>query len=305
MRLAWLEDLLAVIDRGTLTQAAQARLLTQPAFSRRFRTIEEHLGVDLIERASRPARLKPSVLAQEERMRELAAGLRQLVRELRRDSAELRSRVVVAAQHAITTSLAPHVLRKCEPTAVNFRLRSANREECYALIMTRQADLMLCYQTADDRFAADDLLEELDLGVERFIPVFARAELRALEAAARRGTFPVIAYPSDVFLGRRMEQEILPFLPSALAPARRAETALTLAALQLAEIGVGVAWVPRSLSVRPIKAGALADLSHWLPSTRLNVAALRLIATGARSPAEEVVWQTLSGLDLPLGGPDR
>ena len=181
---------------------------------------------------------KPSVLGQEDRLRELASGLRQLVRELQRSDAALRSRVVIASQHAITTSITPHVLRNFLPSGVSFRLRSANREECYALVMTRQADLALCYQRPGDRFAAiDAILEELDLGTERFIPVFSRVELGRLEESCRQGECPIISYPRDVFLGRRFEQEILPRMPASFTLARRAETALTLAALQLALVG--------------------------------------------------------------------
>lgn len=74
MRLEWLEDIIAIMDAGTLTRAAGARRLTQPAFSRRIRTIEQHLGVDLIDRNHRLARLKPSLLEQEDRLRSLVSG---------------------------------------------------------------------------------------------------------------------------------------------------------------------------------------------------------------------------------------
>lgn len=308
MRLEWIDDLLAIIDSGTLTRAAEARLLTQPAFSRRLRTIEDHLGVELLDRQLRPARLSPAVLAQEAQLRELSAGLRELVRALRRSDAALRFQVIVAAQHAITTSIAPHILRNLLPANLSFRLRSANREECYALVMTRQADLVLCYQTEGDRFASGDaLLEELDLGSEQLIPVFAGSEVSELRKKFRRNELPIVLYPRTVFFGRRMEQELLPLLPPALTPVRRAETALTLAALQLAIVGVGVAWVPRSLAVRHIQDGTLADLSSCLPASDLNVAALRLLSPSVRTEAEEMVWDSLTRLgDLAsLAGPAK
>ncbi len=302
MRLEWIEDLLAVIDAGTLTRAAEARLLTQPAFSRRLRTIEAHLGVELVDRLHRPARLRPAVLAQEPLLRELASGLRDLGRALRQSDAARGPRVVVAAQHAITTAMAPRILRALLPNDIHFRLRSANREECYALVMTRNADLTLCYQTGGDRLASGEtLLEEIDLGTERFIPVFARSDLTELQSTFRRNALPVVSYPRDVFLGRRMEQDILPRLPITVIPISRAETALTLAALQLAAAGLGVAWVPRSLACRNIQDGTLADLSDWLPSSDLLVAALRLKVPKDRSEAEELVWAGLAGLGESVG----
>jgi DNA-binding transcriptional LysR family regulator len=40
MRLEWLDDILAVAQTGSFSEAAQKRHLTQSAFSRRIRTIE-------------------------------------------------------------------------------------------------------------------------------------------------------------------------------------------------------------------------------------------------------------------------
>lgn len=298
MRLEWIEDLLAIIDSGTLTRAASLRLLTQPAFSRRFRTIEEALGVELLDRQHRPARLTAAVLAQEGRLRELAASLRQVNRELCRSDAALASQVIVASQHAITTSITPLLLRDLLPSNFNFRLRSANREECYALVMTRQADLALCYQTADDRFASDDtLLDEHAFGVERLVPVFARDGVAKVRRECRQNGLPIVIYPTSVFFGRRMEQELVPYLPPGISIVRRAETALTLAALQLAIVGVGIAWVPRSLAVRHLEDGTLADLSDWLPSSNLTVAAMRINQSKGRSAAEVQVWSRLTEID--------
>ncbi|MEM8665677.1 MAG: LysR family transcriptional regulator, partial [Pseudomonadota bacterium] len=44
MRLEWLDDILAIADLGSLKAAAERRHLSQPAFSRRLKLIEESLG---------------------------------------------------------------------------------------------------------------------------------------------------------------------------------------------------------------------------------------------------------------------
>ncbi len=219
MRLEWLEDLLAIVDHGGLARAAEARRLTQPAFSRRIRSIEEHVGVDLVDRSSKPVRLTAATLAQEARMRELAAGLRQIGRDLRRQGDQFRNSVVLASQHAITTSLAPRLLRHHLPTAADFRLRSANREECYTLVMTRQADIALAYQTATDPFATDDdFLEGQSLGWDWLVPVFATFAVEAIRDRLVGGDLPAILYPADVFLGRLMEREVMGRLPARAYP---------------------------------------------------------------------------------------
>ena len=57
MNLIWLEDFLALASTGNFSRAAEERHMTQPAFSRRIRALEEWLGVVLIDRATHPAAL--------------------------------------------------------------------------------------------------------------------------------------------------------------------------------------------------------------------------------------------------------
>jgi DNA-binding transcriptional LysR family regulator len=47
MELKWLEDLLALLEEGSISRAAARRHVTQPAYSRRVRQLEQWLGVEL------------------------------------------------------------------------------------------------------------------------------------------------------------------------------------------------------------------------------------------------------------------
>jgi hypothetical protein len=71
-----------------------------------------------------------------------------------------------------------------------------------------------------------------------------------------------------------------------------AETALTLAALEMAAVAVAVAWVPASLARARIGTGELVDLSETLPDCELEVTAARLL--GNSGAAEDRVWDQLS-----------
>ncbi|HSF23826.1 MAG TPA: LysR family transcriptional regulator, partial [Blastocatellia bacterium] len=57
MKLSWLDDFLVLASTGNFSRAADERHMTQPAFSRRIRALEEWLGEDLFDRSSQPARL--------------------------------------------------------------------------------------------------------------------------------------------------------------------------------------------------------------------------------------------------------
>src|SRR6478672_7476733 len=57
MNLSWLDDFLALAASGNFSRAAEERHMTQPAFSRRVRALEEWLGTDLFDRSGQPATL--------------------------------------------------------------------------------------------------------------------------------------------------------------------------------------------------------------------------------------------------------
>jgi LysR family transcriptional regulator, hypochlorite-specific transcription factor HypT len=105
---------------------------------------------------------------------------------------------------------------------------------------------------------------------------------------------PYVAYPPDVFFGTIMTERILPQLGPGRVALPMAETALTLAALELAATGVAVAWVPETLARLGIAQGRVVDLSPVLPDCPLLVRALRL--RGSRSQAEDVIWQQILAL---------
>ena len=57
MDLSWLDDFLALTETLNFSRAAEMRHVTQPAFSRRIRALEEWLGVVLFDRSTHPATL--------------------------------------------------------------------------------------------------------------------------------------------------------------------------------------------------------------------------------------------------------
>lgn len=291
MRLEWLEDILAIVQTGSFSGAAARRNLTQSAFSRRIQQIEDHVGVELFDRSRKPVQLRATTAAQGAQIEQIAAALRQLVVDLRRGDRVTSNRIVIASQHSLTTSFAPRIIQGIQDRGdeVFVRLRSANLDECFGLLLSRQADLAIVYGAPDLQDAlSGEYLESLDIGPDRLIPVL-RADL-ALQGA----DVPYVAYPPDVFFGTIMADRILPHLGPGKVALPKAETALTIAALEMATAGVAVAWVPETLAQRDIALGRVIDLSPGLPSCPLTVQALRL--RGARGASEEVVWNHILGL---------
>jgi LysR family transcriptional regulator, hypochlorite-specific transcription factor HypT len=292
MRLEWLEDILAIENTGSFSGAAERRMLTQSAFSRRIRQIEDYVGVELFDRAHKPIRLKPTTQAQREQILQLTSALRQLVVDLRRGERIHSNRVLIACQHSLTAMRVPALLQKLpiESDGIYVRLRSANFDECVGLLLSRQADLAIVYRMPDEMAEEiSDFMEEVSIGTDRFIPVFNR-DLPNI-VAGQINEIAYISYPADVFLGQVMERKILPFLNPNLQPVPKVETALTLAAVELAVIGIGIAWVPESLVQDRLKTGTLVDLSGALPVFDLGIVAMRV--QGIPNLAEKIFWEML------------
>ncbi|MDO8883305.1 MAG: LysR family transcriptional regulator [Pseudotabrizicola sp.] len=299
MRLEWIEDILAVAEHGSLQAASAKRNVSQPAFSRRIRQIEEALGVTLFDRTARPARLVPHVAEQLDRMRELSAGLRDLALVLRDTEGSRHRRIVIASQHAIAATSTPEIIGRYADLDVDTRLRSANRDDCLAQLMTRRADIALIHNVAGhEGIPGSDFLEMMDIGTETLIPVYAADRLPTLNQAYARGELPVIAYPADVFLGQVQRRIIFPRLTRVGRIRPRLETALTLAALEFARTGFGVAWIPEHLANPDIRTGRLVNLRSTLPAISMTLIAARLGDT--RSAILDEVWERIRTMSTPL-----
>ncbi|MGC1428089.1 MAG: LysR family transcriptional regulator [Albidovulum sp.] len=286
MRLDWLDDLLAVVDSGSFARAADARHLTQSAFTRRIRAIEDSVGAELFDRSRKPVELLPAIRAQEPEMRALAAGLRRLREGLRRSRDGMGGVITFACQHAITTTVSPRlveILTRSGDRSV--KVRSGNRDECLVMLLSGEVELAVMYEVAGERsVSASKGFDAVTLGQDELVPVVAPGVIDQTD-------WPMIAYPSGVFLGEIVDRMILPRVTPDIRFTRKAETALTLAALQYALSGIGVAWLPKSMVTGDVAAGRLVMLDDKLPVQELDIRLIRLSDT--TRPDLQAAWELL------------
>lgn len=289
----WLDDLVALAEAETLTQAAENRHVTQPAFTRRIQALEAYLGAEVIDRSRRPARPTPAISRHMDDIRSLARGLHRLRNDLQVWESE-QQRLVIAAQHAISVAHLPAVVSTVRTAMPNLtiRLNSANRDECYAMLMTGQAMVMFGYETEFMPVARDislnhDMLEKLPFCTERLVPVCCAG----LFVDNEKTRLNIISYPDDVFLGEIMQGYILPRVSERFRIGVACELALTPAVLQLVLQGLGIAWLPVEMVRTHIDAGTLEDLSVPLGDFEMDVVMLRVRST--RPSFAEDAWSQL------------
>lgn len=294
MQLDWIDDILAVIETGSLTRAAERRFLTQSAFTRKIRTIEERIGSSLVDRTSKPVTVLPGVRALEPELRELSGRLRRLQHDLKLSAQAGGNDVTFACQHAITTTISPWVVKQLTRTLdLSVRVRSGNLDNCLMLLLSGEADFAITFERPDDPGAMmPQAFDARLMGDDVLVPVASPELLAQLQG----GELPVIAYPPDVFLGRIVTQCILPALPDTILLSPKAETALTLAACEYALDGIGVAWLPLTLVQKHLEKGQLSRIPD-LPEQLLNIMLIRL--SSQKSGKHGRVWDHLIDAATP------
>lgn len=304
MRIDWLEDLVALLDTGSVVEAAAARNISQSAFSRRIQALENLMDVALIDRETKPNLPVAALRNQEQQVRQAVLQQRHLIKQIQIESRSGARLVVVACQHAITTSLGPPIVKMVSSLGkAHVRLRSANLDECEMLLMTGQADFSVTYRLPGESGSGPNaMIEETHIADERLIPVFAANRMDDLRKRLGAGELEIIAYPPDVFLGMSMNKHVLPAVESRTAVTVVAETALTLAAMQMARAGIGVAWVPEALVSSDVSEGRLRDLSDTLDDLRMQIVGKRRLDNVQDLHAP--IWEELSEF-LEPGSADR
>lgn len=289
MRLEWIDDILAVLDTGSLARAAERRLLTQSAFTRRVRMIEESIGATLFDRRRKPVRLMPGVEALEPELRDLSARLRRLSTTLRLSAAGSHGPLTFVCQHAITTTVSPRVVSELAKIGeASVRVRSGNRDDCLMRLLSEEADFAIMYEVPGKRAPAiPKAFETVTLGTDRLVPV----ATPAVRARMQGPQIPVVSYPPEVFMGQVFDRMIGPLLPDGVTTLSRAETALTLAMLEYALNDIGVAWLPLSLVRDHVARGSLGLLDDVLPVQALDITMIRL--SEERSERRQHVWRHL------------
>ena len=298
MKLEWIEDILAVLDTGSFTAAADRRYLTPSAFTRRIRAMEDTLGCALFDRDRKPVTLLPHVKNLEVELRDGARRFRELRLRLSDAAGQSRNRLTFGCQHALTTTVSPSLVRHLsKDRQTELRVRSGTRSECHTMLLRQEVDFGLIYETPNDALQFDDtLFEKFRFGSDALIPVANLRDTPDIQLALETRDLPLITYPAEIYLGEVLRVRILPRLLRDITTFTVAETGLTPAVLQFVRQGLGIGWLPRSVASEALSRGELSDLSFLLPSAQLNVQIIRARSGG--TALTQTAWTTLQ-IQLP------
>ncbi len=288
-----LEDFLSLYRHKSFSHAAQERNVTQPAFSRRIRALEEWLGVVLFDRTALPIRLT----AQGEQFLPVARDIVERMNEARREFAAERgsdSLVRLISLPTLSINVLPDLLCKVKETCGDLRFAvnpfPQSVEEHFCALMDNRVDMLLTYKL--DEYESDsEFLSHIDsatVAEERFLPVIGSALAERLSPDAP--ALPYLSYSNFSFANRI----ILPLYEKTPCTLQSVyESSLSEGIVKMLEKGLGMAWVPETLVSDQLERGTILRIWEDRPDLNVRVAIKLYRNRAVRSPAIERFWQAV------------
>jgi len=302
MNLSWLDDFLALAVSGNFSRAAEERHMTQPAFSRRIRALEEWLGTELFDRSSQPAKLTAAGEWFRDAAHDLMARVARVPGEAKAVAEAQSTTLRFAATHALSFTFMPGWLRGLESRiAVGpVTLVSDVFARCEAMLLQSQVQFVLSHAHA---LSSSELQSQdypfVSIGTDVLMPVSApdsegrpRHELTRATAAS---PVQVLNYSLESGIGRILRDVrglALNRWPTQSVVQAHLASVLRTMALD----GRGMAWLPHILIVEDLASGRLLDAAprDWRIETDIRL-------YRDRSPlgkAAEVFWANVPGAKL-------
>lgn len=292
MELVWLEDFLALAEARNFSRAADARHVTQPAFSRRIRAFETWIGAEMFERGPRGVSLTPAgkhVLAH---AGEIVRRIHDVRLEVRAISGREAHAVRFSCTHALSFTFFPGWIRAAAPGLGAIRLISDNMAACEQVMRRGDAEFLLCHHDPElpELFEANRF-PSVVVGHDRIQPVSAPGP-----DGAPRFSWPggpkarvrLLSYAEQSGIGRMV---------AARFNARDADVAFTshlgATLMSLAIAGEGVAWLPYSLARDALEDGRLVVAAQDGACVESEIRLFR--GSGRLGPAAEAFWASLNG----------
>jgi DNA-binding transcriptional LysR family regulator len=294
MELIWLEDFVALAETGNFSRAAENRHVTQPAFSRRVRALEDWVGAPLFDRATPGVTLTAAGQQFRTGADELIRRINQLRRESREAGGMEAATLRFAATHALSFTFFPQWMRELESrtTLGPIRLISDSMQACEDLMLHGEAQFLLCHHhaAAPSRFGAQ--FRSQVVGQDALAPFVAPGPDGGPCWSLSDGTdeIPYLAYSDESGLGRIIEAQRFTDRAQGLKVVFSARLAASL--MTMARDGRGVAWLPVSLAENEVAQGRLvrAASADWEAPVDIRV----FRPTARQSLAAEAFWSELA-----------
>ncbi|MDR6265613.1 LysR family transcriptional regulator [Roseobacter sp. N2S] len=255
-----LEDFLELARCLNFSRAAEARNMTQPAFSRRIKSLETAMETPLVFRTSRSVALTPAGQTFQPRALALVRLFSEAKTEVREVAEKAGLGLTLASTHALSYSFVPRWLMQISgPEQLgSLSMVSDTHRQCTQLMVRGDASFFVCYEGSADQTSLPERQFKFHvIGHDRLAPLCAPdangQSLWSLENA--QNPVPLIGYGAASGLSTILQAH----WGSAGGPQfeQRMSSVLAATNLEMAKQGQGVAYLPLHLAEPELAAGRL------------------------------------------------
>ncbi|MCG7598511.1 LysR substrate-binding domain-containing protein [Halomonas sp. McH1-25] len=292
----WLEDFVALANTRSFSASARQRHVTQPAFSRRIRSLEQAVGKTLVDRSTTPVGLTPEGQLFLVTARNLVEQLNECLGHLRGLSMANEALDVVAA-HSLALAFYPRWISRLQKGVGELptRLVAMNVGDAIHVLREGNCDLMLGYHDPYATMQLDgDVFPSFSIGNAKMIPV-CLPDTDGLPCFPLSGSdsIPFLAYTQGAFLGRSVRM-LLKNDPLRLRLKTVYETAMAEGLKGMALQGVGMAWIPDFCVREELTSGRLVRAGEAKWDIPLEVRLYR--CSLVHKPGVERLWRQMMKL---------
>ncbi|MEM1075542.1 MAG: LysR substrate-binding domain-containing protein [Pseudomonadota bacterium] len=274
MNMLWFDDVLTLLEERNMTRAAARRNITQPAFSRRIRSFEDWLGIEVLERKSNRVEISQALATNEAEIRSMILRLNDLRTKITQHDPAV-SAMTIAATHATVYSTFPDMALRARASfqGLRFRLRTANLNDCVTLFLRGDTNMLLCYESqsvAPMQFGSG--VRRGIWGQDYLIPVVGgglRYTVRGNNEVPLNT--PAIFYPDNSYFGEALKKSQRAFGTADFSANPVCQTAFSSGAKEMILNGLGIGWLPFSMVHKEIESGELISLRSQLGQEALEV----------------------------------
>lgn len=306
MELKWLEDFVALAGLRSFSKAADERNVTQPAFSRRIRAIEEWFGVELVDRSTTPITLTAAGEDFLPHARRLIASTEAMRHDIRLRHGAKRSTIRIITSHHFATTVAPRVVASFSrerptshisvvPSLQQYREMGDHSDA----LMSGAADILLTYDHG--AFVLPDIgndqIDRLVFQEETIVPVAVPGYADALGADwadSKELSLSFVGYPKYSFTEKIVEP-ILERFGSRLDKVYESPVTASVRAATLR--GIGLAWLPLNVVDEDIRSNRLVRLHGDDLTARISIVFFR--RKNVRNPLLEDFWRHIERMCAP------
>ena len=270
LELKWLEDFISVAKIGHFARAAEARNITQSAFSRRIKSLELWAGTELLDRSQHPVSLTPAgheFLPHAQSIIKTAYQARTQSIEYARIA---ETGVSIACLHTLALLRIPTMVADLRQAVGNFETtivaETLTADEYMETLTNGISDLFICYRHPAFRFDIDEqAFPSIDIGTDRVLPYIRREDFSTDLLNEKGDAIPYLEYAGTTFMSRVVQHtaERSPF-HSRLKSVYRSALSESLCTAAIG--GLGMAWLPESVVKSNPRSSELRCLSVEWPA---------------------------------------